>query len=394
MRKLIGLLLAVGFIFVFSAPAPAAEKTVEERVKALEDTIGAWNFYGSLRFGTFYEQSDKDAFNDTDGMTDLSGPDEKTMQWTQVYNSRIGAKVNKGAFTGRFEFGVKDVNYNSQDEEKPSVVTRLMFGTYTVNDATFLFGQDYAPLGDWGNSNNVFNGDNDMGGWGIIDEARVPQIKMAYKGLQVALVKNKSSNGVDTCGLTADDAKTEVVLPHLEMKYSLVTEKYFGDIFGGFNTYKVKAESLDIDKTVNSYALGVNGGVTLEKFYGNAMVWMARNGKQLGLHQADQAGAFIDPTGSLHNDDDLGWAVVAGTYIDKVTVEAGYGFVQSDLDVSGAEKDKAQNYYLQAVIPIAQGNGAKFSVTPEIGVIDYMDDIEGNDQGDAFYVGAKWQIDF
>jgi len=383
MKKFIGFLLAVGLLFAFSAPVFAADKTVEDRVKALEDTIGAWSFYGSARFATFYETSNDD-FNDSYGLTDLNGADDKTTRWGMAGNSRIGARVKKGDFGGRFELGLK---------ENQGIGTRLMYGTYTFNDITVLFGQDYAPLGDWGNSNQVFSWDNDMAGWGIIDENRVPQVKISYKGLQVAFVKNI---GADTCGLSEDDAKTEVLIPHLEVKYSLATDKFFADVFGGFNSYKVKYEdaTTSFDKTVSAYALGVNGGVTLNPVYANAMVWMARNGKQLGLNQANAAGAQIDTTGDITNDKDLGFALVAGINLQKVTVEAGYGYVQSELDADGAEKDDAQNYYLQAVIPIAEGNGAKLTVVPEIGVIDYMDDASGADEGSATYFGAKWQLDF
>ena len=122
---------------------------------------------------------------------------------------------------------------------------------------------------------------------------------------------------------------------------------------------------------------------------------MARNGKQLGLNQANAAGAYIDAaTGDLTDDKDLGYAVVVGCNIQKITVEAGYGYVQSELDMSGAGKDDAQSYYLNAVIPIAEGNGAKLTVVPEIGVIDYMEDASGVDEGSATYFGAKWQLDF
>jgi hypothetical protein len=381
MRKFIGFLVAVGLVFAFSASVFAA--TVEERVKSLEDTIGAWSFYGSARFATFYETSD-DEFNDSYGMTDLSGADSKTTRWGMAGNSRIGAKVKKGDFGGRFELGLK---------ENQGVGTRLMYGTYTFNDVTVLFGQDYAPLGDWGNSNQVFSWDNDLAGFGIIDENRVPQVKISFKGLQVALVENI---GADTCGLSETDAKTEVLIPHLELKYSLATDKFFGDVFGGFNSYKVKyaSTSNSFDKTVSAYALGVNGGVTINPVYANAMVWMARNGKQLGLNQANAAGALIDATGDITNDKDMGFALVAGVNIQKITVEAGYGYVQSELDTSGAKKDDAQSYYINAVIPIAEGNGAKLTVVPEIGVIDYMKDASGNDEGSATYFGAKWQLDF
>ena len=68
--------------------------------------------------------------------------------------------------------------------------------------------------------------------------------------------------------------------------------------------------------------------------------------------------------------------------------------MQSKLDEGGAKKDEAQSYYVQAVIPIAEGNGAKLSVTPEIGVIDYMKDASGAKEGQATYFGAKWQLDF
>jgi hypothetical protein len=292
--------------------------------------------------------------------------------------------VKKGDFGGRFELGLK---------ENQGVGTRLMYGTYTFNDVTVLFGQDYAPLGDWGNSNQVFSWDNDLAGFGIIDENRVPQVKISFKGLQVALVENI---GADTCGLSETDAKTEVLMPHLELKYSLATDKFFGDVFGGFNSYKVKyaSTSNSFDKTVSAYALGVNGGVTINPVYANAMVWMARNGKQLGLNQANAAGALIDATGDITNDKDMGFALVAGANIQKITVEAGYGYVQSELDTSGAKKDDAQSYYINAVIPIAEGNGAKLTVVPEIGVIDYMKDASGNDEGSSTYFGAKWQLDF
>jgi hypothetical protein len=381
MRKFIGLLLAVGLVFVFSASAYAAEeKKMEDRIKALEDSIGKWSFYGSARFATFFEDSNKQ-FDDSYGVTDLAGADTKTTRWGLAGNSRIGANVNKGDFGGRFELGVR--------EDK--IANRLMYGTYTFNDVTVLLGQDYTPLGCWG-SNQAFGWDLGMCGWGIIDEDRTPQVKFSFKGLQVAFVQNHDSSDL---GLTATDTKTEVLIPHVELKYSLATDKFFADVFGGFNTYKIKSASLNIDKSVNSYALGLNGGVTFNPVYANAMVYMSRNGKQLGLNQADAAGAQIDPlTGELTDDKGLGYALVAGVKIQKITVEAGYGYVQSKLDASGAKKDDAQNYYLQANIPIAASDVAKFSVTPEIGGYDYMKDATGAKQGKATYAGAKWQIDF
>jgi hypothetical protein len=276
--------------------------------------------------------------------------------------------------------------------EGGAVTTRLMYGTYAFNDVTVLFGQDYAPLADWGNSNQVFGVDNDMADFGEMDEARVPQIKIKYKGFQAAFVDPRDT--IDNiAGSTAPDAHTQTVLPHLELKYSVASDKFFGDIFGGANTYKVNGTGLD--KNVNSYALGLNGGITMSPIYANAMVWMAQNGNQLGLLQADAAGAFIDANGKTHNDNDFGYAVVVGGSVQKVNIEAGYGYVQSKNSAVGTGHiNNAQNYYLQAVIPVAEKNGARFSITPEIGMFDFMKDASGNSQGSAKYIGAKWQVDF
>ena len=46
--------------------------------------------------------------------------------------------------------------------------------------------------------------------------------------------------------------------------------------------------------------------------------------------------------------------------------------------------------YLQAMITMAPG----VFLCPEVGYYDYMDNVAGHDQGNQWYAGAKWQIDF
>lgn len=100
MRYVLNLFLVLGLIFTYTVPATAAEKTLDERVKMLEDTIGTWSFYGTARFATFYEKSANKAFNDTDGITDLTGPNQKTTKWG-LSDSYVGATVSKGDFGGK-----------------------------------------------------------------------------------------------------------------------------------------------------------------------------------------------------------------------------------------------------------------------------------------------------
>jgi len=73
----------------------------------------------------------------------------------------------------------------------------------------------------------------------------------------------------------------------------------------------------------------------------------------------------------------------------------GAGYTENDNDAIGkavgfVEKDKTAAYYIQAAVTLAPG----VFVVPEIGYWDLFDDIAGNDEGDFWYAGAKWQIDF
>ena len=389
MRKLIGLLLAVGLVFIFSAPAPAADKSVEERVKALEESIGSWTIYGSVRMDTFYAKDDAGDAGASGGLSDV-----KQTVWDMQSNSRVGVKVNRGDFGGKVELGYNDKGTSGADvgqgktPDSGAVVLRHAYATYKVGDVDLLFGQTDTIFGNMTYSNQVWGDDWDLQDWGFPDESRTPMVQIGFKGLTVQLVENNKPK------IAGDDAASfEVTLPKIEAQYHLSMDKFYGDIFGGASTYKVKGAAYD--KNLDSYAVGIGGGVNIDPAYCGAEVWTGRNGTQLGMFQTDAAGAQIDPlTGKITDDKDMGWAFVAGVNIQKVTLEAGYGWTQSELDESGAGKNKAQAYYLQAVIPLLAANGIKLTLIPEVGVLDLMNDANGINQGKETYFGAQWKCDF
>jgi len=396
MKKTLGVLFAAVLIFSSSSPASAEERTVEERLKALEEksatwspSLGAWSFYGSARFMTFYEESSK-KFADVKTLTDLSpAADNKTTAWGMQNNSRLGASVSKGNLGGKIELGFNPDGRGSNS----NVYTRLLYGTYSSEGMVFLVGQDYTPLDFTAFSNQVFGSDNDLYYYGNPYESRQPQVKLTWKGFQAALVKPGSA---DVAPGTAANRKTEVLLPRLDLRYSANLGAFKGDVFGGASTYKVKSTSgASINKNVESYLAGLNGSVTVSPVYANAMVWSGQNIKQMGFSQANTIGAQINSSGEVHNSQDFGWAAVAGGNIGKCTVEAGYGYVVSKNSLyTLPDTARARSYYLQTVIPVVAINGAKFSITPEIGVIDNMNDASGAPKGSAKYAGAQWRLDF
>ncbi len=367
-------LLAIGLVFVFSAPAPAADSSLEDRVKALEDTIGSWTIYGSARFQTFY--NDNNINDDTDN---------QDLVWDSAANARLGGKMVKDKISGVYELGVDDDN---------GVSTRLIYASYDFGAGKLVIGQDYTPLGSMFYSNQVVADDNDLLGWGAIYAGRVPQIKLQLKnGLEFALVENKSSSK-----LNAFSGDVDALMPKLEVRYNLKSGMFFADIFGGYSTFKVEDVVMVQgganfgDETLNAWAVGVGGGLNLDPAFIRAQVYMAQNAKNFGLSHTDANGAMFDDQGSIVDEDNFGAHIVVGTKIsNKYVVEAGYGYVSSELDVSGSDKNTAMSYYLNATIPVY----GSFFVVPEVGVFDYADGADGEDEHkDTTYFGAKWQINF
>lgn len=378
MKKLSVLLLAASMVFGFSAMSAAEDKTIEERVKALEDVIGSFNIYGSARFQTFYNDSNL-------------GPnsDDADLTWDSASNARMGATVSKEKISGVYEVGLDD-DYG--------VYTRLIYATYNFGAGTLVIGQDYTPLSSMFYSNQVYGDDLGLTGWGAIYESRIAQIKLMAGGFEIAFVRPSNARLLKGESEAVDKvlkADTDVLMPKIEVRYHLEQEKFFADVFGGFLSYKlddIEMSGVNYgDETVNSWVAGIGGGLKLDPAYIRAQAYYAQNARSFGLDHVNALGAYIDSAGKLVDEDNFGAHLVAGTMIDKYTIEAGVGYVTSERDASGFDKAAAMAYYLNAVIPIY----GQFFVVPEIGVLDYGDDEFGNDTDmDTTYFGAKWQINF
>jgi hypothetical protein len=76
-----------------------------------------------------------------------------------------------------------------------------------------------------------------------------------------------------------------------------------------------------------------------------------------------------------------------------VSFEAGFGYSDYSFDADGAEDTSPWAAYANASIQLAPG----VWIIPEVGYFDLDNapvDSSDNDAGSAFYLGAKWQIDF
>lgn len=348
MKKLLVLFAAVALVAAFALPAAAAD----------ED---AWSFYGSARVSTWYE-----SFN-----SDLGDLDTNNFNIDLQGNSRIGANVKHGDIGGRFEYGT-------------GVNVRLLYGTWDFGGGEFLVGQGYTPVNRFP-SNQVFGGDADLLPYGGIYNGRHPMLQLKMGGFKVALMQVDDASDLGTGG------GEEHPFPKLEAAYNMTAGPAALKFMGGWQKYTVDPD--DIDESVMSYFLGIGstfnfGAVTL-----SADGWYGTNIGQYALWHNTFDDAVVVGTGDAASVEDTKSFGLLGVFNFKATdmwaFELGVGYTESDNDTFLAKDDEIA-FYGNAVATLAPG----FFIVPEIGYIDFGDSVLETDQGDLWYFGAKFQINF
>jgi hypothetical protein len=364
MKKII---LAIAALALIASPALAVD----------------WNFYGSARMATFYTSRD---YGDN---LNPSGTDNEDadVQWALQGNSRIGARVKAENVAGHFEFGVSSTDTGGGD-----VSSRRLYGTWDFGAATLKVGKDYTPIAQF-ISGQVFDGDLGLLGIGTMYGARQSQLSLSFGGFEVALIDPRD---VLITGLTTGDV--DQLLPKIEAKYGMSFDTWNFNVRGGYQYYEIEDATvgLDEDIDVTSWIIGGDAGVNFGPAYVKGAVSYGQNvgNASWNIPGSRTSGglATFDGDDDLDDVDTLMWALVAGfKFHDGLTFEAGFGWREDQPDANALDDDDAWELYGQAVITLAPG----VYVVPEVGYTDFGDGNQPNvDDGDQFYLGAKWQIDF
>jgi hypothetical protein len=342
MKKLIILAAAVAMVASFTLTASAAE----------------WNFYGSARIMTWSDE------------VDVPGAkDDRDTTWDAQGNSRIGANVKvSDTMVGKFEYGT-------------GVNLRVLYGEWNFGAGKLLAGQTYTPASSMFYSNQVYGADTDLLNCGQQYIGRVPMLQLTFGTFKLAFVRPNTGGIPGAIGGDRD-----VTFPKIEASYKLKMDNFFVDFAGGYQTL----EQNDVD--IDSYLLAVGGGANFGAAYVSANVYMAQNGASYGLIGLGSSTiGYNAATRKIVDNDTLGYLLVAGFKVsDALTIEAGYGAIEHELDAAGARADEAATYYVNASITLAPG----VFVVPEVGVIDLKDNEAGADEKKTTYFGAKWQMNF
>jgi len=399
MKKLTILIAAIALV-CFSVPAMAVD----------------WNFYGSARVNTWYVSTD----------AGKGGNDDSEVRWGSngQDNARLGARVKHESVSGRIEIQLRA----DQGGDPSSVITtesRLAYGEWDFGAGKLLVGKAYTPIAQF-ISGEVFDEDLGLLGVGTMYGNRQSQLALNFGGFNIALIEPYTKHipglagetlsidlgalgtfvgtgltGISVDFSTKDNGDVDSYIPKIEANYGMSFDTWNFSVKGGYQYYSIEdvvslKDGKKNDVEVTSYTIGGDVGVNFGPGYVKAGLSWSRNPAQAAWHlpglRTDLGGTAVwDGDDDTEDSDVIMAALVGGMKVsDMLSFEAGFGFRQDDLDVSGAEKDKVWELYLQSVIALAPG----VYVVPEIGYIDFMDDVADNDEGSQFWLGAKWQIDF
>lgn len=319
-----------------------------------------WNFYGSARVQTFWY--DVDVIDGADGNVQYN----ENLQ----SNARIGANVKvSDELTGRFEYGASGGNAN----------IRLLYGEWNFGAGKLLVGQDYAPL-NYLYSNQVGADDYNLLAVGGVYAARQAQVCVKFGDFKLAVLNPRTQ-------ITGTATVDQVVMPAIQVAYALNLDMVGLEFGGGYNTFDTSAGDVD------SYVLTMGAKLDIAGFFMKGDIYYGDNaGNILSMDHSGRIGqhfqdGFADASGTEVLDNEcLGFMLLAGYRInDMVTIEAGYGYAQSELDDADS-KDQVTSYYINTTITFAPG----VFIVPEVGYVD------GQETGEleTLYYGLKWQINF
>lgn len=203
-------------------------------------------------------------------------------------------------------------------------------------------------------------------------------------GLQVALLR-PSTPEVAAFNIT-ETTNIDTIMPKIEVSYDFTAGPVGVGVFGGMNTYD-EVDATDQDTSIDSNLMGIRANVAFGRYLCKAGTYFGTNLGTYGF----AGGGKPTYTAELNDSHDMGYFLVAVFKAsDTLSVQAGYGYSEREVDLAGPKTDDGAAYYVQAKIDFAKN----IWVVPEIGKFDYKDNAAGMDEGDQTYFGAKWEIRF
>ena len=208
----------------------------------------------------------------------------------------------------------------------------------------------------------------------FLSEKPDSSLYMNLKGLRLAPLQAPSSTVLD---------ETVPALQGVKARYEIGLGNYTFEFSGGYvpgMKSLIPSESPLDSKAYLSY---VNLTIPLSQFYLKGSAFFGQNVEALGL-------IFKRPSEGQNAErgDLLAYQIGGGyRFSDSLSIQGGRGQVTQEY---GMTREGLGAWYLQAQISL----GWRMSVTPQVGFSDITTSDGEKIKGEAFYYGARWQINF
>ncbi len=347
--------------------------------------------------------------NYSNDQKDAGSENDRDLVFTTWGDSRFTTTLTSGPLSGTFQVGIPN--------DFEGVKVRLLSGTWTINDAMSLtIGKFFAPYYFWGNSR--LGGDLGEGGYGSNWDDFDPGVSFNVKGFYIYLKEpvgpdkghaNSPANDYFG-GAAADDV--DYTLPRAYIGYNSPKIADRVNLYAalGYNTFKLRKESISFNKSVNAWIGNLYADVNLTDML------LIRGGGTYGSNQEEMgicfidgagaytsaiAGAIVTPDGDVENTTTYSAFVELHAKLGKITAMTGYGYGSSknkaweDINADWTKKDAHQTYFVRAEIPLYEHEtGANITINPEVNVFDELKGRDGKKEEKQINVGVIAQVHF
>ncbi len=353
MKKVLALVVTAAFVLGMYLPASAAD----------------WDLYGQARYSTYWTDYSEERGDRTELRHHLRG------------NARIGAFVDHGIIGGRFEYGT-------------GVNLRHLYGTVEMGQGELLIGQSETPFGGAGTfiSNRRYNADE-----GLLPTtgyfSRNSMVQYSVDNFKIAAVNPQTADIYDSAQDDFVAIDPEILIPQLQASYDMSMQDMSLHFAGVFQTYDLDAGD---GETLTSWGLATSAKLhQMDPVYANLGAFFGQNLANAGLAtfgRYEARTAYDAADDSIEDTTTFGVSAALGTTLaNDIGLEAGVGYANNDNDMAD-EDSEFMVIYGNSTIPLtADGNA---HIVPEIGYMDFFDDLAGNDAGEEIYAGLTWQVNF
>lgn len=334
------------------------------------------NFYGQVRSGLWYEIQNED----------MTGSDNVKVELdSELYtSSRLGIDFTLDTITSKIEMGLGSSN----------VSLRLLYAQFPVGDFQVLVGQNYTGFNFLSNQASHCNSgsDDSLIGYGAAFDGRKNQIRLTHKsgfyGMLLEPVK------IDPIG-TSTEMEINAIIPKINLGYKTKLENIELAPSFGFVISQYNEDFSNFNEEMFAYVAAISVCYKTDEFYFKGNLNVGQNTKDYGIIGKQIQGSYaqLDSTGTKYTIFDAtnggGYGEFGYNLDEKKMIVAGLGFVTSNRD-DFKQEDSAMSAFAQLNYKLNNN----VSIIPEVGIIDNMEDCNGDVEGAVYYLGTKFQINF